>query len=365
QKLPGHQQTPQAAESVCPSEAISKEFSVAAIEAALPMLGEEKGRIYVLEEDKGAVLSGARPAEPLVLHVNVGDCIRVRLSNETTGGPVSFHADMLSYDPAQSMGIAAGANPIQTVAPGEARTYTFYAHPEVGETVALVRDWGNVLENPGLGLYGAIIVGPAGAKYTDPVTGEDAAMKSSWRVDVHPPSRPAYRDFSLFIQDEDEVIGTHIMPYSQEVEGVLGLNYRLEPLNGRLARDKNTSRVFDSNVHGDPATPIIEAMAGDRVAIHVLVPSSEQTHVFTLEGHQWPVEPGRKGSDLVSSLQVGALEAVTVAPEWGAGGREGLPGDYLYGDHREPYRQGGLWGIFRVFAEDDGAATIQPLPVSP
>ncbi|MCI0794185.1 MAG: multicopper oxidase domain-containing protein, partial [Chloroflexi bacterium] len=338
QKLPGHQQTPQAAESVCPSEAISKEFSVAAIEAALPMLGEEKGRIYVLVEDKEAVLSGARPAEPLVLHVNVGDCIRVSLSNETTGGPVSFHADMLSYDPAQSMGIAAGANPIQTVAPGEARTYTFYAHPEVGETVALVRDWGNVLENPGLGLYGAVIVGPAGAKYTDPVTGEDAAMKSSWRVDVHPPSRPAYRDFSLFIQDEDEVIGTHIMPYSQEVEGVLGLNYRLEPLGERLTQDKNPSRVFDSRVHGDPATPIIEAMAGDRVAIHVLVPSSEQAHVFTLEGHQWPVEPGRKGSDLVSSLQVGALEAVTLVPEWGAGGREGLPGDYLYGDHREPYR---------------------------
>ncbi len=106
-------------------------------------------------------------------------------------------------------------------------------------------------------------------------------------------------------------------------------------------------------------------MAGDRVAVHVLVPFSEQAHVFTLEGHQWPVEPGRKGSDLVGSLQVGALEAVTVAPEWGAGGREGLPGDYLYGDHREPYRQGGLWGIFRVFAKDDGAAAIQPLPVFP
>ena len=45
--------------------------------------------------------------------------------------------------------------------------------------------------------------------------------------------------------------------------------------------------------------------------------------------------------------------------------REGLPGDYLYGDHREPYRQGGLWGIFRVFAKDDATASIQPLPVSP
>jgi hypothetical protein len=45
----------------------------------------------------------------------------------------------------------------------ETRAYTSFAHAEVGETAALVRDTANVLENPGLGLYGAIIVGPRGA----------------------------------------------------------------------------------------------------------------------------------------------------------------------------------------------------------
>ncbi len=106
-KLPGHQTIPAAASSVCPGDAPRKEFSVAAVETALPMLGETMGKMYVLAEDKGAVLSGSESAEPLVLHVNVGDCIKIQLSNETTGGPVSFHADMLAYDPADSMGISA------------------------------------------------------------------------------------------------------------------------------------------------------------------------------------------------------------------------------------------------------------------
>ena len=129
------------------------------------------------------------------------------------------------------------------------------------------------------------MVGEEGSSYTHPVTGEDMTLKSGWRVDVHPPARDSYRDFPLFIQDQDEVIGTHIMPYSQEVEGVVGLNYNFEHLGARLARNEDTSRVFSSTAHGDPATPLLEAVSGDPVKIHVLVPFSEQAHVFTLEGH--------------------------------------------------------------------------------
>ena len=211
-KLPGHEAIPPPAASVCPVGAPQKEFAVAAIEAPLPMLGGDLGKLYVLQEEREAALSGTKVPQPLVLRVNVGDCIKVRLKNETTAGLVSLHADMLAYDPKDSMGIEAGFNPLQAVAPDETRTYTFYAHPEVGETAALLRDWGNVTENPGLGLYGAIIVGPKGAGFTHPDTGEDLSMKSDWRADVHPLTGPSYRDFVLFIQDEDEIIGTAIMP---------------------------------------------------------------------------------------------------------------------------------------------------------
>jgi hypothetical protein len=172
----------------------------------------------------------------------------------------------------------------------------------------------------------------------------------------------------LFLQDEDLVIGTAVMPYAQHVQGVVGLNYRAEPLDKRLEQNPDTALVFSSAVHGDPATPLLEAFAGDAVKIHVVVPSSEQAHVFTLEGHQWPLEPGRNGSDWLSSIQVGALEAITLTPVGGAGGEDHVPGDYLYGDHREPYREAGLWGLFRVVAPGDSRTKIRPLssaPISP
>jgi len=390
QKLPGHETIPPAATSICPADAPQKVFDVAAIEVGLPMLAGRQGKLYILAEDKEAVLSGAKAAEPLVLHINVGDCLVVKLTNETATGPVSFHADMLAVDPKDSLGVEAGYNPAQVALPGQSRIYTYFAHPEVGETVALVRDWGNVIENPGRGLYGAVIVGPPGATYTDPVTGADVSLKASWRVDVHPSAGPSYRDFSLFFQDEDPVIGSHLMPYSEQVKGVVGLNYRLEPLAGRLSQDANTADVFRSDIHGDPATPLLEAFAGDPVKLHVLVPFSEQAHVFTLEDHRWPQEPGllqtltsgpttglqastvsilteepaRPGPNLLSSIQVGALEAITIEPLAGAGGQAAAPGDYLYGDHREPYRDAGLWGIFRVYPPGAAPVRLQPLPVT-
>lgn len=362
QKLPGRE-TPLRAPpngAICPAGAPQKVFNIAAIEAPLPMLGSSRpGRLYVLAEDQAAVSAGSQEAEPLVLHVNVGDCLLITLTNDIQTGPVSFHPDLLAADPRDGLGVEAGFNPPQAVAPGQSRTFTYYAHPEIGPAVAMVRDWGNVLENPGLGLYGAIVVGLPGTTYTDPVTGEDMSNRSGWRVDAHPPSGPGYRDFSLFIQEEDELIGTAIMPYSEHVAGVVGLNYRADSLLERQRRNRDTASIFRPDVHGDPATPLLEAFAGDPVRVHVLVPYGEQAHVFTLEGHEWPLEAGRPNSDLLSSVQVGPLEAITVSPFHGAGGVAGLPGDYLYGDHREPFRAAGLWGIFRVLPP--GAAGLRPL----
>ncbi len=139
------------------------------------------------------------------------------------------------------------------------------------------------------------------------------------------------------------------------------MNYRSEPLLDRLSSDGDPATVFSSDVHGDPATPVMEALAGDPVKVHVLVPFSEQAHVFSIEGHRWPVEPLRDGSDLVSAVQIGGSEAVTLVLDRGAGGRAGIPGDYLYGDHREPYREAGLWGLFRVYPSDAGGVALLPL----
>lgn len=382
-KLPGRETIPSPPDSVCPTDAPEKEFGVAAIPVRLPMLDDGMGKIFALEADANDFVSGAREPEPLVLRVRVGDCVQVSLTNRLEEGRVSFHADRLAYNPKDSLGITAGLNPDQAVAPGESRTYTFFAHPEYGEGASLVRDWGNVLVNPGLGLYGAIVVAPAGAEFADPKTGEDMSLASSWRADVHLPDGSSYRDFALFLQDEDEVIGTHAMPYNHAVSGFVGLNYRSSPLDGRFdlfpkaiadpfklpAFVDLMGGLFDlfpdptteagTGVYADPSTPVMVAHAGDHVRIHVMVPFSEQNHVFSVEGHQWQFEPGMEGTNLISAAQIGGVGTLEIALD--AGGQSRMPGDYLYGDHRLPYREAGLWGLFRVLGPNDENATLIPL----
>jgi multicopper oxidase len=348
--LPGREATPAPAGGLCPQEAVRKDLAAVAVYLPLPMLGGSRGVAYVLEQDRAAVLVGGRPPEPLVLHVNVGDCLEVRLRNETDA-PVSLHADLLAYDPAE-------AGP---VLPDAVRGYTFFAHPDVGETAALLRDAGNMLESPRLGLYGAVIVGAPDTRYSHPTTGEELGGGANWAVDAHPVSGPSYRDFALFLQDEDEVIGTAQMPYHEQVHGLVGLNYGKEPLARRLVANKDTAKLFRSAVHGDPAAPLLEAFAGDRVRLHLFVPFSEQAHVFSLEGHRWPLEPGRRGTDMRSSLQLGGLAATTLHLADGAGSATQAPGDYVYGDHREPYRDAGLWGLFRVHSPGAPESRLQRL----
>ena len=350
QKLRGHEVTAPAAGQICPPDATRKTFDVAVVAAQLPMLRNERGLIYVLRQDVDAVGIGGKPVEPLVLHANIGDCVVVHLTNLAAEGPVSFHADLLAADPMTSLGVEAGHNPAQAALPGQTGIYTYYAHPELGEIVALVRDWGNVRQNPRRGLYGAIVIGPAGATYTDPVTGADMAARAGWRVDVHPPNAPSYRDFTLLLQDEDPVIGTHIMPYSEQVSGVVGINYM------RAAEPAHAAGATGAAAPG-PATPRLEAYTGDPLRIHVLAPCNEQSHVFALEGHAWRQEP-RPGAGLLSAVKIGALEAVTIIPTGGAG----APGDYQYGDQRLPYREAGLWGLLRVFAAAPDHAGLRVLP---
>src|SRR5439155_19284434 len=132
---------------------------------------------------------------------------------------------------------------------------------------------------------------------------------------------------------------------------------------GRLARrlvvDKDAAPRFRSAVHGDPAVPLLEAFVGDRVRLHRFVPFSEQAHVFSLEGHRWPLEPGRRGTDMRSSLHLGGLAAATLHLVDGAGGAARAPGDYVYGDHREPYRDAGLWGMFRMYSRGARGARLE------
>lgn len=385
QPLPGRNEIPQPAKSVCPAGAPVKSFNVAAIDKAIRynkgtpgvmevdlerkmVLGNETGKMYVLEGEKTKVASGSLEPSPLTLHVNVGDCIKVNLKNEMAKDRTGFHVDNLAYDPKESMGINAGNNPgDQTIAPGQSRVYTFFAHPEFGENTALIQDWGNVIENPRNGLFGAIIIGPKGSRYRDPVSGEDLAQKSSWRADVlvdrsvpGNETRQNYRSFALLFQDEDNIIGTSFMPYIQKVAGVTAVNYRSEPTDYRTEKGCAYSEVFACVKTGDqPVTPTIAAHVGDPVVIHVLGAFSEQIQLFSVSGHEWKHEPYLSGADLVSTMEFGGSEVINAWLHGGAGGPNGIPGDYLWLNQRPGYLDAGHWGMLKVLDRDSRA--ILPL----
>lgn len=295
---------------------------------------------------------------PAVLHLELE-----LKTNKLKQGRASFSALGLAFDPKDSLGANVGNNPgEQTVAPGESRVYTYYADPFIGETASLVWDWGNVMTNPRNGLYGGVVIGPKGATYRDPKTGADISLKNSWVADVivdrtiqgyeH---RRNYRDVVLFFQDEDNIIGTSFMPYVQNTAGLTAVNYRSEPYKFRESNGCMLGKVFQPCSVDKPesiATPLIEAHAGDPVRIHVFGASNEQNGMFSVEKHEWPIEPFMRGADQISVVEFSASETLDAFIP-AAGGSFRLPGDYVWSNQRLPYAQSGQWGLLKVLPVDD------------
>jgi hypothetical protein len=380
QTLPSREEIPASAKELCPSDAPVKNYSVSAIDYAMRYnkgtpdvievdlgrhlaMENHSGKVYVLDDEVTAIKAGSLRPNPLTLRVNVGDCIKIKLSNRMAAERAGMHVDGLAFDPRDSMGINVGNNSgDQTIGPGQSKTYTYYAAPELGENGALIQDWGNVVSNPRNGLYGSIIIGPRGSKYRDPVTGADITTKNAWQADVMVDrsipgneTKVDYRDFSLIFQDEDNLLGTSFMPYAQKIAGLTGVNYRAsQPIDyalDNLGCDVGTifRCVADK---GGVDTPFLEAHAGDRVLIHVFGGFNEQVGVFALDGHEWPVDRFR-GAHQHSSYEFGGTSYVRVDLRGGAGGPYQLPGDYVYMNHRPAYIDAGQWGLLRVLPKGD------------
>ena len=268
-----------------------------------------------------AVIAKTVFPEPLVMHVAAGECIRVTLTNQRTGSNASFHVGVLLHD-LNSSGINVGNNPgDQTVAPGGQKTYTYYADTQRLEST-MISDFGG--DNSGLdGLYGSVVVAPAGATFTDPESGQATDIGS--QVDVHVPGQAAYRDFTLLLADHDPRIGQSTMPYPSAVSGPALVNYR----NAGIRPDSAT--MFSSSANGgDPATPILQAYAGDPVKVHVLgAPASDQVHVFNLGGMSWPGDMYIPNSSQWQSRGVGPWEKLDITVSGGAGGAAHAAGRLL------------------------------------
>ncbi len=297
---------------VCPAGAPRVEVSLSAVEAPLPMLGGARGLALVATD-------GGPPTRPLVLHATVGDCLHLRLRN-TAPRPVGLTADPL----------ASAAVGSATAPAGGQSDVLLYADPSVGATVALLRDAVDPVATLRQGLYGAIVIHPRGSRWTASPDGVTAVVRA--------PGQPARREFTVFLHDGDQAIGTHRMPYTRTVDGLAAISYGTPP--------------------SAAAGPVLDAFVGDPVTLNVLAPASEQTQVFSVDGHTWPSEPGTRGTTHLSAVTLGGLQAVRLDLDGGAGP---LTGEFRYGNARLPYDVAGMTGVLRVHPRGTQVPSLHPL----
>ncbi|HYG80845.1 MAG TPA: hypothetical protein VD861_10675, partial [Pyrinomonadaceae bacterium] len=224
---------------------------------------------------------------------------------------------------------------------------------------------------------GALVIEPQGALWT-----EDAGSRA--QATVTKPDGTRFREFVLVFQndvnlrfgDRLDANGVSLpVPNTAEAEdpedsGQKAFNYRSEPLWKRMGFEPDTpleqTREYDftnslsnAQVGGDPVTPLFTAAAGTPIRFRLVMPGGHgRNSVFNLHGHIWEEEPYVNGSTALGSnplsewkgaqYGVGAGSHFDLLLKNGAGGKFGVPGDYLYRSQPSTLFDGGMWGLFRV-----------------
>ena len=370
---------------------------------------DPQGRAYVLESEVERVRAeAARGADgvslglqgdavqPLVLRATPGDCLVVRLSNGFEDEPASFHLHSSSLVVASTGEAATAANPDAMAPPGGMVTYAWSIPEEEPEGSRIFHSHGDARTQSAHGLFGTLVVEPAGSEWFDPRTGRRGT--TGWDAVVRAPDGH-FREFVLAyheVGDEEYRIATadggelpQIDPLTQAYRpGARALNYRSEPFLNRLQLQQATtgthdeSLAYSSYTFGDPATPILRAYVGEPVKQRVVHGGSEVHHVHHVHGGsvRWRRQPraGDTGfgsgltkqpallpgpSERIDSQTIGPSEAHDVEHECSAGGCQQGAGDHLVHCHIAHHYFAGMWGIWRVYNTlQDGSASTDALP---
>ncbi|MBA2176082.1 multicopper oxidase domain-containing protein [Halobacillus locisalis] len=346
--------------------------------------------VFALREDQEAILKGKKNPEPLVIRANVGDTVEVTLTSELKRElfpfqdgiypypdvkeqacyppslRISLHPQLIDFDVKTSSGETVGFNGDQTVGPGEKRTYRWFvdsAHGACG-----LWDMADIRNHKSQGAFGAFIAEPRGSTYHDPYS--LCQIKTGARAVIRNPFLPDIREFVLIMHDgvrlldkcdqvivdpvasvllEDEPEEESVDTYDQ---GSHAFNYRNERLINRYNEKPVLHQLFSSKTFRDPATPLLEAYAGEPVTIRYLYPAERRrTQTFHFHGHQWRSDVKDVDSRIDSTIGytvTGKKQDLELIG--GAGGIKRYPGDYMYRSGNIQWGiEKGLWGIFRVY----------------
>jgi hypothetical protein len=362
--------------------------------------------------DKNGQLKPDAPREPLILRAKAGEWIMVNLKNslpsenKTPADPAfpkafllnntnypgslnpqvftsrraGLHPALVSFDITDSNGINLGFNPESTVAPGESRTFLWYAgdlEDKFGKLLEKPVEFGainlvpaDLMVQPQFGMVGALVIEPEGSDWVEDVGTHASAL-------VTAPSEHPFREFVLVGQN---AIANILANNGKGVWAWGAFNFRTEPFTTRqplpepgtlgYAKAFSNKQINEADpTKGDPVTPIFRAAAGTPVRFRFVMPSTTTSaptpFVFDIHGHGWQEEPfsdnGAKiahnpRSQYFGAQQVLPYEAFNFVLDK-AGGHFNVPGDYLYETYQQT-AQTGTWGLFRV---EPGLVTVTKL----
>lgn len=330
---------------------------------------DPQGRFFVLKEEierHGGLQAYIRKVEqqkikvePLVIRANAGDCIELHTTNllpefiegsafqqRTRTDIAGHHVHLVKFDTIVSDGAANGWNNIAGARRYETLIERFFADEEL-QTV-FFHDHLFANSHQQHGLFGALIIEEAGATFHNPRDGKEISFGT--QAVIHRRNGTSFREFALFVHDfallfdkNGKPLNPPEVPGSHDDPGVMGINYRSEPMRERLKREEDPAYMFSSIVHGDPATPVLETYPGDELLFRLLDGAHEEQHSFNVTGMSWHKERKELHSPLAASQTLGISEAfnLNVTETYGAG-------DYLYyfGGIDDAWL--GLWGIIRA-----------------
>ena len=375
-----------------------KVFEIALVQAKLTYnrygWHDPEGRFFVLKEELeryGGLESYIRlveeqkiQVEPLVIRANAGDCIELRTTNllpefleanafqlKTRTDIVGHHVHLVKFDTITSDGAANGWNNIAGARKYETLVERFFADEELRTVFFHDHLFANAHQLHGM--FGALVIEEAGATFHDIRNGEE--LRSGTQAVIRRRDGTSFREFALFVHDfaflfdkDGKPMNPPAVPGSHDDPGVMGINYRAEPMRERLKKEEDLAYIFSSFVHGDPATPVLETYPGDELMIRLIDGAHEEQHVFNITGMSWQKEVADERSPLAASQTIGVSEAfnLNIKEPYQAG-------DYLYyfGGTDDVWL--GLWGIIRVYDKYQnclkplckGKDMILPLPPCP
>lgn len=359
----------------CNTDKNIKVFEIAAVQANIVYnrfgWHDPQGRFFVLKEEieKAGTLndylakieSGEIKPEPLVIRVNAGDCVEIRLTNflpkfiegnefqlKTLTDIVGYHIHLVKFDTIVSDGAANGWNNIAGAREYETLIERFFANEELHTVFFHDHLFANMHQQHGL--FGALLVEPTGSVFLDPETG--CELKSGTKAVIRTADGKAYREFALFLHDfallfdkHDNPLNPPEHPGSDDDPGVMGINYRCEPMPERLKKRNDPSHIFSSLVYGDPSTPVLETYPGDPIRIRLLDGAHEEQHIFNITGLPWRKEIADPFSPLVQAQTIGISEVFNIHID-----EPYMAGDYLYYSGGIDDLWLGMWGIIRAYA---------------